>query len=400
MAVYNRAPPGKPKNLWISYAVTEQLRQQHGLPERTVREPAGTGDERMAKSFLAGRRREVRDGTWQPKVKRAASSTLTAYAENWCNKRALDGVRTAANERQRLVDYVLPVIGGKALADVRRADVVALMAKVQAEPSKHTGKPHSPRTVHRIYEALRTLYNSAVLDELVMASPCTLRIKRGELPAKKDADPRWRSGAVFTRDEVVALISDPRVPENRRVLYALAFLTGSRLGEMSGRRWQDYDPDEKPLGRLVVATQYDDAELKGGRPTRLVPVHPALAQVLDHWRRETWTLLYGRAPTAQDFIVPKRSQGRGTVGLTEGALSQQTIWGNLQVDLGKLGLRRRRVHDARRTFVSMAVGSGADKYLLQWITHGPQKVDAFDDYNTPPWHALCAQVLKLDVQLP
>ncbi len=38
--------------------------------------------------------------------------------------------------------------------------------------------------------------------------------KRGELPAKTDKDPPWRSAAVFTREEVERLISDERIPEH------------------------------------------------------------------------------------------------------------------------------------------------------------------------------------------
>jgi hypothetical protein len=34
--------------------------------------------------------------------------------------------------------------------------------------------------------------------------------------AKIDKDPTWRSGAVFTREEVEQLISDGRIPEERR----------------------------------------------------------------------------------------------------------------------------------------------------------------------------------------
>src|SRR5229473_4851697 len=38
--------------------------------------------------------------------------------------------------------------------------------------------------------------------------------KRGELPAKTDKDPTWRSAAVFTCEEVERLISDERIPEH------------------------------------------------------------------------------------------------------------------------------------------------------------------------------------------
>jgi hypothetical protein len=55
----------------------------------------------------------------------------------------------------------------------------------------------------------------------------------GELPPKEDKDPLWRAGAVFTQAEVEQLIGDERVPEDRRVPYAVLFQlrgVGSRFG--------------------------------------------------------------------------------------------------------------------------------------------------------------------------
>ncbi len=73
------------------------------------------------------------------------------------------------------------------------------------------------------------MFEDALADDLIESNPCA--IKRGELPAKIDKDPTWRSGAVFTREEVEQLLSDDRIPEERRTLYALLFLGGMRIGE-------------------------------------------------------------------------------------------------------------------------------------------------------------------------
>jgi len=54
-------------------------------------------------------------------------------------------------------------------------------------------------------------------------------------------------------------------------------------------------------------------------------------------------------------------------------------------------------YDLRRSFVSLAVGDGASKDLLRWITHIPG--DVFDSYNSPPWPALCQAVGKLRIEL-
>jgi len=48
------------------------------------------------------------------------------------------------------------------------------------------------------------MFEDAVADELIPSNPYA--VKRGELPPKIDKDPTWRSGAVFTREEVERLI--------------------------------------------------------------------------------------------------------------------------------------------------------------------------------------------------
>jgi integrase len=388
----------------MRYTITHELQAKHGLKSRNVREPTEVAEKRAATALRAARLRDVKEGTWKPTTEGGASGPLVeTYGEQWIEKREKSGVITISDEAQRLRTYVFPVIGKKALSAVRRPEVVELMAKIQSEPSKHTHKPHAPRNIHRIYEALRTMYSTAVLDDVVLASPCTLRVRRGELPPKKDKNPRWRALAIFTRDEVEQLISDERIPLQRRVYYAIAFLAGMRLGEVSGRRFRDYDDKAVPLGQLLVATQYDDKDLKGDRPSREVPVHPTLAKVLAEWRLHGFALVYGRHPTPEDFIVPKRAIGRNRLGnrlgITPGAQQQQNVWRNFQVDLKKIGLRPRRVHDTRRTFISLSKADGADKYLCRWVTHGPRKEDAWDDYNSPPWDALCEQVAKLKIGL-
>jgi len=70
----------------------------------------------------------------------------------------------------------------------------------------------------------------------------------------------------------------------------------------------------------------------------------------------------------------------------------------LHQDLERIGLRQRRQHDARRTFISLARGGGARKDMLKWVTHGPGD-DVMDDYTTPPWEALCEAVACLRVGL-
>ena len=233
------------------------------------------------------------------------------------------------------------------------------------------------------------MFEDAVAEELIESNPCTLG--RGELPKKADKDPTWRAQAVFTRDEVEQLFSDDAIPEQRRVLYALLFLAGLRIGEAAALRWRAYDSSVKPLEKLLVALSFDrkqerEKSVKTERP-RTVPVHPTLARLLKQWKLAGWERLMGRPTKPDDLIVPsvKGQHLRDTVVLRR-----------FHDDLRALGLRLRRIHDARRTFISLAQADGARRDILRWITHGPEG-DIVSDYTTLPFETLCEEVMKLKI---
>jgi hypothetical protein len=235
------------------------------------------------------------------------------------------------------------------------------------------------------------MFNDAVVEQVVPTNPCLL--KKGDLPKKVDKDPMWRSQALFLREEVEQLMTDVRVPEDRRAFYALLCMAGLRFGEASAMRFSAYDQTAKPLGKLIVGVSYDsrmrrEKSVKSQRP-REVPVVPALAGVLEDWRNEGWERLFGRAPKADDLMVPT---ARGTHrNASEG-------WAAFQEDLERLGLRPRRQHDLRRTFITLARNDGARKDVLEWISHGPRG-DIVDIYSSLPWSLLCEELAKLDLRV-
>ena len=64
-----------------------------------------------------------------------------------------------------------------------------------------------------------------------------------------------------------------------------------------------------------------------------------------------------------------------------------------------LGLRTRRLHDARRSFISLSQDDGADPSVIRRITH-PGEGDVFSSYTTYSWARLCGEVAKLNIRAP
>jgi len=118
-------------------------------------------------------------------------------------------------------------------------------------------------------------------------------------------------------------------------------------------------------------------------------VHPTLAKVLAGWKLTGWRKWMKKAPKEGDLIIPNMNGDHRDV---------RKALEDFHDDLKRLGLRKRRHYDARRTFISLGLDGGASKDLLQSITH-PRPADAFDLYRTPAWAARCEAVGKLRVEL-
>ena len=305
--------------------------------------------------------------------------TVRRFVDRWLEERERLGIADWTNDRGRLRKHVLPRIGDMPIADVKPRHLIEVVKAIRAE-----GKI-APRTVHKIYGTLHVLFRDAVIEELIDTTPCVLTSR--QLGPNEDKDPEWRVGAVFTRDELETLISTELVPWDRRVLYALEGIAGVRHGEMAGLRWRNYDAAVQPLGRLVVARSYNKKGTKTHR-TRLVPVHPTLAEILAEWKDRGWAEMMGRPPGRDDILIPSR----------EGDLrSRHHSRNKLLDDLQRLGLRPRRGHDLRRTFVTLARADGARKDLLEMVSHN-LRGDIVDMYTTMPWAPLCEEVAKLQVK--
>ena len=198
---------------------------------------------------------------------------------------------------------------------------------------------------------------------------------------------------VLTRREVEQILSGERIPEDRRVFYALLFLAALRFGETAAGRWRDYEPDATPLGLLCVATAMHavDKREKGVKtewPCEMT-VHPTLARVLAAWNLKGGHAFFGRLPGSDDLIVPSRKGNPRSV-----AHMLKKFHGGLE----RLGLRPRRQQDARRTFISRSRADGARPNVLRWVTHGPTS-SVVDAYTALPWYAPCAAVACLKIQL-
>jgi hypothetical protein len=369
--------------IWFSY---------HDVTGDRVQESSGyrRGQEKIARKCLDKIKSRIEAEKSHSAPEDSGSLTFRRYAEKWLAKRTNS---TKDDDESRMRLHVYPVLGNMALTEIRPRhirDLVERLREMKVKVGDKEEKKHAPRSLHNIYGTLHQLMHDAQVDELIDTNPCVL--KKGDLPKKVDKDPTWRKSATFAREEIEKIISDERIPEDRRVVYALIFLGAMRFGESAALRWRHYDATLKPLGKFDIEASYnvktkEEKATKTDNP-RTMPVHPTLAKILAEWKLGGWERMFGHPPKVDDLIVPSRNGVNRSVNHALKKFHQ---------DLTKIGLRTRRQHDARRAFISLAQADGARKDVLKWVTHGPGR-EVMDLYTTLPWETLCEAVSCLKIR--
>lgn len=387
----NKDKPGRPPNWYIGGYPTGSPQRPTGL--------RGAEKEALAIKVLAKERAAL------VVVAAAGGRGGILTLDNW----AAEWIRGLRERRHRSVTYyetryrvhVAPVLGRKALAEIdcrALTDFLRGLLGVRA-----------PRTVASAWTVLRMLLARAVEAGHLDADPSS-EVKDEDLPLDEDRNPTWRAGALFSMDEAAMLLFDERIPDARRVTYALLFYLGARASEVAALAVGSWlPPPQPPLGKILIAYSWNYADralvrLKNRKP-REVPVHPTLEGILRAWLAPAggrFQYTGTTAPGEDAIMVPGRPRGGRRLGQEGHHLDRHVIYHALQRDLKLLGLKRRRVHDSRVTWISEVMSNEGHKEIAKAITHGrPQNTrDAFDGYVHASWPARCREVLRLPTLVP
>lgn len=242
--------------------------------------------------------------------------TVAAFAESWLadyvGQRRIERNQTLA--AQRLRDFILPVVGPLALAEVRTPHLRAVRAHCESEGL-------SPQSVKHALADLRCLLRFAVEAGDLAAVPSF----RTVMPKIPEMAPKRLS------DEEVEKILASLTPRQAFVV-RLALLTGLRWGELRRLQWRHVVWKPKP--HLVLE------ETKSGK-VRRVPLLPEAAGLLQTAFSETQSVL----------VIPYRMK------------NPCCLYANAEEKCGV----RWHFHQLRHTFACRWLEAGGSKEALQRI---------------------------------
>ena len=240
----------------------------------------GSNEARALRKFHQARRLE--DAGDSIGAAASARMTLRAVAERWFEAQQADGVRDVDRDFGRFKNHVDPLIGSRRIGDIEARDLLLMIRELKRQKRADGSPRHADGSIVNILGVCSSVFELAILEGAIEHNPVK------HIPSRKRPKKRGKGGVPYRLHEAVALMTDPRIPADRRMLHTLQALTGMRIGEACGRRWRDYDRETPGLGAMHVWSQYDDQPLKTGRAVhekeRFVPVHPALAKALAQWR--------------------------------------------------------------------------------------------------------------------
>jgi integrase len=326
--------------------------------KRRIRKTFNTITEakRWRQDAIVGVRRGTMRAPTQVTLRLAAESWLSGAKDGTIRNRSGDAWKpsTLRGYEAALKDKILVELGPHRLSDIRRVDVQDFADRMLAGGA-------DPSTIRNTLMPLRVIYRRALSRGEVAVNPTT----GIELPAV-----RGRRERIATPEEAAKLLA--ALPKNEQPLWATAFYTGLRRGELMGLRWSDLDLD---AGLVWVRRSMDErageVAPKSAAGTRKVPIPAVLSPVLkEHY------LASGR-PT-DSFVF---SGGSATAPFTPSAVRRRAItaWAAAnKAELEKADQENRKpallepiaLHECRHTYASLMIAAGVGaKALSTYMGH-------------------------------
>jgi integrase len=224
-----------------------------------------------------------------PTVETYLADWTRTYAEVHCKP------TTAKGYRVMIARHLLPVLGGRKLNEVTRADIKRLIADL-------VGKGLKKQTVHNILTPLKEAYHHAMDEGIVTSNPVA---RTGRLTHSRE-DRRLKQSPL-TREEAKLVLQAAQEEEflHLHPITLCAVRTGLRQSELIGLQWPNIDSRN---GFLEVRRAFVRGQLTSTKNYQLrrVDMSPELSQVLQRLRqtREVESSKSGEPISEWVFVTP------------------------------------------------------------------------------------------------
>lgn len=237
------------------------------------------------------------------------------------------GIRVKAHETIAITElllrkWVLPRWGDKKVCDIKPLDIEAWFEALTSQPNSKKMRPLTWATVAKLKSIMAQVFKHAQRHELIPTA-----IGSNGSPTNPVLLARSESGSgyeavVVTPEQMIVILNELDTPETR-LEWTLALLhaaTALRPEEAFGLKWFDVDWQKCQINIRRGWSKGKETQGKNRGSMTQVVMHPALAQALQAWRRESlyyrdsdWVFASsrtkGKAPRSagvagQDYLRP------------------------------------------------------------------------------------------------
>jgi integrase len=273
------------------------------------------------------------------------------FRENELKKKsgiAVKAPETVIVAQLNLASWVLPRWGEKKAAEIKPLEIEAWFESLTSIPQGKKNKPLTWATVAKVKSIMAQVFKHAQRHELIPAT-----INDDGRPSNPVVLARTESGssyeaAVVTPEQMMVILNELDTADIRLewMLSLLHAATALRPEEGFGLNWQDFDWRK---GQITIRRGWSKGKETDGKnegSMTQVAMHPALAQALQEWRRESsysedddWVFASartkGKTPRSagvagQDYLRPAAIKA----GVIPKGYTGRFGWHNLRHSLG------------------------------------------------------------------
>jgi integrase len=321
-------------------------RARYKVEGQILNAPRTFSNKTDAQLFLSDQELELARGTWRAPTRTV--KTVESYGSRWIEQH--NGLKSSTRQlyRQTFARHIVPSLGNlrldKVTPDIVRDWHATLKESLSAELRAQNRADRASQvrdgssTVARSYRLLRSIFGTAVDDEVIPRNPCKIK---GAGNAKAAERP------TLSLPEVQELTQ--AMPDRYKALVQLLVWSGIRIGE-------------------AAALQRRDLHLPGNSPT--LTVRERVYKVKGIYELDTPKSKAGvRTIALPPHLVPIMSEHLGTYTKSDpgalvfttrtGSCMLNSFGGSMRRALDHIGRRDVRAHDLRHTGMTLAAESGA-----------------------------------------
>ncbi len=306
------------------------------------------------------------DGTAK---RRDATDTIAWLGRKWIAWReSLRGIQwesaTVSNNRSHVNRQFIPGIGKLTVSE---ATPLALAAFIR-------GLGGAPNSKRNAYRSLVAMFDDAIDNKWIDLefNPARAKTVQNAVPDAMTKAQEVLADTRFSLEQCQRLVSDPRVPFERRVKYVCALTMVARDGEVQGLSLGaiDFEAGTVRIYQTAKIRRYASDKSTGKPKTqksrRLIPLHPVAKAALQDWIREVQV----EGPDAPLF------PGRDRDSYTRLRAAER-----LRKDLRMIGIRdsvngvNYQFHHLRHTALNLLREAGVDSAVRDYLAgHSPKSV--------------------------